>query len=75
MTYFLIDGTNNNKVVNEFTTIEELNAYVDNKEFNENWECDYETFQDYKDEFFVIDSIEMEQKVIEFGSSKRNYWN
>jgi len=75
MTYFLIDGMNNNKVSNEFNTMGELNTYLDNKEFNENWECEYETFADYKDEFFVIDSIEMEKEVREFGSRKRNYWN
>lgn len=74
-TYFLIDGTNNNKVVNEFDSHEEAMAYVDAKEHTENWENNWETFEDFKDEFYTVDSNEMEEAVRTYGSRKRNYWN
>jgi len=74
-TYFLIDGTNNNKVVNEFNSQEEAMAYVDAKENSENWENSWETFEDYKDEFYTVDSEEMNEAVRTQGSRKRNYWN
>ncbi len=74
-TYFLIDGTNNNKVVNEFDSHEEAMAYVDAKEHTENWENGWETFEDFKDEFYTVDSDEMEEAVRTYGSRKRNYWN
>lgn len=74
-TYFLIDGTNNNKVVNEFDSKEEAMAYVDAKEHSENWKNSWETFEDYKDEFYTVDSDEMNEAVRTYGSRKRNYWN
>lgn len=73
-TYFLIDGTNNNKVVKEFDTDEEAMAYVEAKEHTENWESSFETFQDFKDEFFTVDSEEMNKAVRDQGSRKKNYW-
>ena len=74
-TYFLIDGTNNNKVVNEFDSKEEAMSYVDAKEHTENWENSFETFEDFKDEFYTVDSDEMNEAVRTYGSRKRNYWN
>lgn len=72
--YYLIDGTNNNKVINEFSSEEEAMDYVNAKEFTENWGNNWETFQDYKDEFFIVDSDEMEEAVRKYGSRKRFYW-
>lgn len=74
-TYFLIDATNNNKVVNEFNSHEEAMAYVYTKEYTENWENSYETFEDFKDEFYTVNSDEMNEAVRNYGSRKRNYWN
>ena len=74
-TYVLIDGTNNNKVANEFDTQEEAMAYVDAKKHTENWENSWETFEDYKDEFYTVDSDEMNEAVRTRGNRKRNYWN
>lgn len=74
-TYFLIDGTNNNKVVNEFDSQEEAMAYVDAKEHTESWEDSYETFEDFKDEFFTVNSDQMDEAVKNYGSRKRKYWN
>ena len=73
-TYFLIDGTNNNKVVREFNTEKEAMDYVDAMEFTENWETSWDTFEDFKDNFFTVDSDEMEEAVRKYGSRKRNYW-
>lgn len=74
-TYFLIDATNNHKVVNEFDSNKEAMVYVDAKEHSENWENNWETFEDYKDEFYTVDSDEMNEAVRNQGSRKRNYWN
>lgn len=74
-TFFLIDGTNNNKVIREFDSQEEAMAYVDSRKYIENWENAYETFEDYKDEFFTVDSERMAEAVRTYGSRKRNYWN
>lgn len=74
-TFFLIDGTNNNKVVNEFDSQEEAMAYVDLRKNIENWENSYETFEDYKDEFFTVDSEQMAKAIKTYGRRKRDYWN
>tara|TARA_B100000378_G_scaffold217927_1_gene181154 strand:+ start:1289 stop:1519 length:231 start_codon:yes stop_codon:yes gene_type:complete len=74
-TYFIIDGTNNNKVLGEFDSPEEAMAFVDAKEHTENWENSWENFEDFKDEFYTVDSEEMEEAVKAYGNRKRNYWN
>lgn len=73
-TFFLIDGTNNNKVVNEFDSDKEAMDYVDAKEHIENWENSFDTFEDFKEQFYTVDSDEMEEAVRSSGSRKRNYW-
>lgn len=74
-TFFLIDGTNNNRVIGEFDSQEEAMGYVDSKEYTENWENGYDTFEDYKDELYTVDSEEMTESIRIHGSRKRNYWN
>ena len=74
-TYFLIDSTNNNKVLKEFDSISDGNKFLDNKETTENWEENYETFQEFKDEFFFIASDEMQEAISKSGNRKKDYWN
>lgn len=74
-TLFLIDGLNNNKVVGEFKSAEEVDQHLNNKEFTENWGGDFESFQDFKDEFYTVESDRMKEAVDKFGSRKKNYWN
>lgn len=74
-THFLIDGTNNNKVVNEFKSIKDALDYLDAKEHTENWQNNWQTFQDYKDEFFTVDSEQMKEAIRTHGNRKRSYWN
>lgn len=74
-TYFLIDGTNNNKVINEFNSHEEAMLYVDKKEHTENWENCFNTFKEFKDEFFTVDSNEMKEAIRVYGVRKKQYWN
>ena len=73
-TYFLIDGGNNNKVVNEFNNEEEAMIFVNRKEHSESWENCYETFEDFKDNFFTISSNEMNEAIRTKGSRVKNYW-
>lgn len=74
-TFYLIDGTNNNKVVGEFFSNEEALEYVNNKEFTENWENGYSSFEEFKSEFRVIDSEEMEAAIKKYGSRMKKYFN
>ena len=74
-TYFLIDGTNNNKVLKEFSTQKEAMTYVDAKEHLYNWEDNWETFQDFKDNFYIVSSDDMKEAVRLHGIRKRSYWN
>jgi hypothetical protein len=73
-TFFLIDGGDGNKVVREFDSEEDAWEWVDYKETTENWEEDYASFEDFKDEFFLVDSCEMKEAVRKYGSRKENYW-
>lgn len=72
---YLVDGTNNNKVVNEFDSKEDAVAYVNAKEFSENWENSFETFEDFKEEFFTVTTTEMNEAIRTKGSRVKNYWN
>lgn len=75
MTHYLIDGTNNNKVVNEFDSIDDANTYLNKMEFSSfDWARYYESFEDYKDEFFTISSNEMNDAVRKYGARVLNYW-
>jgi len=74
MTYYLIDGTNNNKVVKEFESIDDADTYLNTMRFWDNWEGNYECFEDYRDEFFTISSIEMNDAIREHGARVLNYW-
>ena len=74
ITYFLIDGGNNNKVINEFQSEEEAFLFVDSKKHIENWEDSYEVFQDFKDNFFTVTSIEMNEAIRTKGLRIKNYW-
>lgn len=73
-TYFLIDTLNNNKVVKEFSSKKEADKYLNQKEHSESWEDDFETFEDFKDQFFLVDSKRMEEAVREKGSRVKEYW-
>lgn len=75
VTYYLIDGTENNKVVGKFDSHEEAIAYINAKEYTEDWANNWDCFQDYRDEFRLITSEEMEQAVKTYGSKRRKYWN
>ena len=74
MTHYLIDGTNNNKVVNEFDSIDDANIYLNTKKIWDNWEENYESFEDYMDEFFTISSTEMNDAIRKHGARVLNYW-
>lgn len=74
-TYFLIDGTNNNRVLNNFLNKDEAMDYINRKEHTENWDGDYETFEEFKDEFFLVDSEEMNEAVRVYGNRRLINWN
>ena len=74
MTHYLVDGTNNNKVVKEFESIDDANTYLNTVGFWDNWEENYEFFEDYKGEFFTISSIEMNDAIRKHGERVLNYW-
>ena len=74
MIYYLIDGTNNNKVVNEFDSIDDANIYLNTEKIWDFWEENYESFEDYKAEFFTISSKEMNDAIRKYGARVLNYW-
>jgi hypothetical protein len=72
---FLVDGTNNNKVVSQFQSVEEINDYLNKKKFSSfDWSKHYESFEDYKDEFFIVSLEEMNISIEKYGSRVLNYW-
>ncbi len=75
MTHYLIDGTNNNKVCGQFQSIDDANTYLNTMEFSSfDWARYYESFEDYKDEFFTISSDEMNDAIRKYGARVLNYW-
>jgi hypothetical protein len=74
MTYFLIDSSEAHKVLDEFESPALAMEFVDAKEFTENWENGWDTFSDFKDQFYTVDSDEMNEAVRIHGSRKKNYW-
>jgi hypothetical protein len=73
-TLFLVDTLNNNKVVGEFDSQEEVNEFLNNKESTENWENEAETFEEWKENFFTVTSGEMQEAIREKGSRVKEYW-
>lgn len=72
---YLIDALNNNKVIGEFSTQKEIEGYLDNKEFSENWESEAESFQEWKeDNFFTVTKAEMKEAIERYGSRMSTYW-
>ena len=71
---YLIDGNNNNKVVRDFDSYEEAMAYVDRKKNVENWENAWDTFEQFKEQFFIVTSEQMKKAIHKHGSRMLKYW-
>lgn len=74
-TYYVIDGTNNNKVVAEYHTKKEARQHINELKFTEDWKSHFKNFSDYKAEFRIIDSEQMEKRAKIKGNSVKNYFN
>lgn len=71
---YLVDGTNNNKVVGKFDSLIDAKDYVSKKEHTEDWEANWNTFKDYADNFFTITQDEMTAAMVVKGSRVKDYW-
>jgi len=71
MKNYLIDSTNNNKVVGDFGTKKEAREYLKvkfkNSSINENW-------KEYQEDFFFVSQKEMNEAVRKNGIRMRRYY-
>lgn len=73
--YYLIDGTKNNKVLGPFSGKGKARDVLSYKELTDEWEYNYDTFGEYRDQFRIITEDEMEEAVKLHGEGKRKYFN
>ena len=72
--HFVIDGTNNN-YVRGFASEKDANDWINRHIRDANWENNWESEQDYRDEFAVIEKEDMDAKAKKYGKRVRQYYN
>lgn len=74
MTYCVINGLDNNRVVGQFDSKKEAIESIKYREVADHWEGIFDNFDDYEDQFFIIDSKQMEKAVRSKGNRVLTYF-
>ena len=68
---YLIDSSNNNRVVGFFDTKREANDYIQGKFWTSSENC---SFKEFKENFFFVPKKEMDEKVHKYGKAPLKYY-
>lgn len=73
--FYIADGTNGNKIITSFDTEAECKKYITDLEHYDNWQGEYSTFEDYANEFSIIDAERMQKAIDLKGGGQLCYFN
>lgn len=70
---YAIDATDGNKVFG-FSNREDAQDWINRQSQERDWRSNWDSEQDFIDNFYIIDKETMDKKVKKFGKRVKQYW-